>query len=554
MAITYPDLTKLDENSVNSALDFLAQRLAEHSPTLESKRGVLREIVLGLEAIFGAAIASIINNEVAKSSSLLAIEEDPAGADDEMVDRLLSNFRLTRRAGSKASGTMSIVLDALTPVTIPSGQKFTSGSLSFTADSAYAARTTEAGVVGANDRLISAISGGEYAFTIEVTADEEGSASQLVRGTSLTPVASVPHLSRAYAESDFTGGVDEQTNAELIEVLQEGLAGRNPSNRVSLNSLIRSEEDFADVVAISAIGYGDAEQQRYHSIVPVAFGGRVDVYVRTQGLPQSLKLTKTATLIEQVAPSGTNVFDGKWQFSIARDEAPGFYEIEKIVIAGESEDDGYEASETIRGLDVTEDDDADFIPDVENATEAAFSRFQTAVVKFVDTDTEANGLSVGSSAQAYDIYVKVMPKVEDLQVFLGDRERRPSAADILVKAPVPCFVSLSFEISKLSNEDAPDEDAIKTALASYVNGTGFQASLSASSLAYVIQGELSGSQAAGAISMTGRILLPNGTETTLASTISLETPDQPTDMVSYRTVCFYLDEVDIEIETTSSSG
>jgi hypothetical protein len=556
MAISYPDLSTLDESQVQAVLNFLSQRLGEYAPNLERKRGVLRDIVLQLESVFSAATAEVVNI-VNQSNSLLLLQQNPAGADPSLVDKVLGNYRITRRPGSVSKGTVTLILDSLVAVTIPSGFQFTANGVVFTADSSYAARTSAGSVVSSTDRLITALSNGTYAFNINVTAASAGSAGQIRSSSPLVPVNSFGHFVQAFASNDFTGGADAQTNAELLADLQNGMADKSPSNRLTLQAMILSL--FPSILATSVVGYGDAEQVRYHSIFPVAFGGRVDVYARTQALPATIKLSKTATLVT-VLPRG-----GVWQTAITRDEAPGFYEVAHVDPAG-AVGGGYEVTELLRGLDVSA--DGNFLPDVETTLEAAFSRFQTAVVRFVDDNTDASALTAGVSTNAYDLYVTAMPLVKDLQLALGDRSRR--SCDVLVKAPIPCFVSLSFTVTKRNGEADPPVSRVQNDLARYVNGLGFPGALNASSLSHVVSGNLASTQSVGVITMTGRLLRPGditdtdltseSSETStnsseglptieekLSSTIVLTVPTEPDYLVSANTVAFILDPSDVAI-------
>lgn len=542
MAIEVPDLTTLSDDEVQQTIDYIAQRVGEYMPTIQRRRGVVREILIHLAGVLGAAQAKVIEEKVEKASSLKKIIEDPNGADPEMVDRIISNFRVTRRPGGRARGQVTIVLSRQIPVTIPKSLKFEAGGVTFTADSAFAARTSPGSVVSPTDRLLRPVGDGGYAFTIEVTAEKEGSSGQLKRNARLVPQGLVQNFVRAYAESDFTGGVDADTNEELLTRLQEGLADRSSSNRATIDSMIRNTKEFSRVLATSVIGYGDPEQLRYHYLFPVAFGGRIDVYVRTQDVPLALKLTKTATLIEKKAAGGV------WQFSLARNEAPGFYEVRKVVVAGQDDggQTGYEVTELIRGFDLS-DDGTGLTPDIETAEEAAFTRFQTGTVRFLDTETSTDGLTVGESKKEYDVVVMVMPLVAELQTFLADRSRRPAAADVLVKAPVPCFLELNFKIYKKAGTADPDVETIKTALAAYVNNTGFDGRLSAGALAHVIHQNLPSGMTVGAIDMFGRIVRPDGKTRYVRSDETLLIPDWHEIMVTRRTVGIMLDPASISI-------
>jgi hypothetical protein len=540
MPLDIPNLLELETADVEANLDVLTERVQEFDDGIELKRGVVHDLVLHLQSILATGIEDVADR-IQRSSSLLEITEDPALADEEVVDAVLSNFRVSRTDGSAAAGTIVIVLDSLTPVTIANGAVFTAQGQTFTADSAFAARVSAAQVVTETDRLLTALGDGSYAFTIEVTATEVGTAAQLKRNVKLVPAATIPRFVTAYVQSDFSGGLDVEDNEAMLSRLQNGIAAQDLSNRGTIDALVRQHEDFEGVLALSTIGYGDTEQRRYHSIFPVAFGGRLDVYARTQALPQALAVTKTATLVSTLEAGGI------WQFSLTREDAPGFYEVGKITLASAAEDDeaGYEVQSDVRGYDLTESAAIAFTPDLESAEEAAFSRFSSAVIQFLDTDTPVGALTVGSSTQDYTVVVRVMPQIAALQELLGGRSVRHAAADLLVKAAVPCFLSLSFTIHKKSTEESPDTDALATDLAAEVNQLGFRGRLAASQLSAVIHRHLVGTQTASAIDMFGRIRYPNGTIRYLRSGELLEIPDAAEQMVSPRTVAFILDPADV---------
>lgn len=546
MPIEVPDLTTLDTAEVQQAVDLIAQRVTELMPSVETRRGVIRGIVLQLAGALTAANARVVD-EVGKAASLQRITEDPAGADPAVVDLVLSNFRVTRRPGGPGAGPVTIVLDRLVPVTVPRGARFSANGVSFLTPAAHAARTVAGSVVAPTDRLIRAVGNGEYAFTVDVEAEAVGVAGQLSRGTRLSPAGLIPGFLRAYAESDFTGGADADTNAELIARLAEGIADRTPANRTTASAMIRNEAAFALTVAVEVAGYGDPEQVRYHGVLPVAAGGRLDVYAQTQALPREVRVARTATLIERTAAGGV------WQFSLARDDAPGFYEVAKVVQAGEDDagQAGYEVTETVRGFDLSA-DGTGFLPDVTTAEEAAFTRFQTATVRFLDTDTDASVLTVGEARRDYDAIVVGLPLLAELQTFLADRGRRPPAADVLARAPVPCFLTLNFKVFKKAGEADPDLAAIAADLAAYVNGLGFVGRLAASALAAVVHGRLAAGQTTGSFDMFGRIVRPDGAVRYVRSDEALLIPDWPSKMVTARTTTFFLDPASVAVSVVTS--
>jgi hypothetical protein len=273
----------------------------------------------------------------------------------------------------------------------------------------------------------------------------------------------------------------------------------------------------------------------------VAAGGRLDVYLRSQGLPGTVRLEKTATLVDQLAAGGV------WQFGVDKDEAPGFYDVDKIVRKGSDEvaTAGYEVSSDTRTLDLTEADDTALVPDLETAEEAAYSPYQAGVIQFLDTDTDA-ALPVGSKRD-YVVVLRAMPLVGELQDFLAGRDVRPGAGDVLVRGAVPCDVRLTFKVLKRAGQADPDVAAMASALAEEVNLSGFPGQLSASTLQAVAHRFLVDGQATGSMDLWGVIRRPDGTKRQLRSTDKIVVPDESDRMVSGRTVAFFLDPGDVSI-------
>ena len=545
MPISLPDLETLDPEKVSQAHAYITQRVTEFDPTVDTKRGVIHDILTHLEGVFAAAEEEWADR-LRRSGSLLEIQADPTLADDSQVDAVLSNFRIERKPGQAATGRVVIVLSALVPSNIPAATRFSAQGRDFVTEVAFAGRTSQASVATDQDRLIRPVGDGTYAYVIDVVAAEAGSAGMLRRGTRMEPQTLIPNMLFAYSESDFTGGLNAETNAELVARLQQGLAGRDVSNRDTIAALVRNTEAFERVLALATVGYGDPEQRRYHGLFPVATGGRVDVYARTQELPQTIRLEKTAVLVDQVAGGGV------WQVPVGRDDAPGYYDFPRIVRSGADETTaGYEVTEDARTVDLTPFGTDDFLPDVVGPEEGAYSRYQAGTVRFLDPGTDP-ALAVGSTA-AYVVFARAVPQIADLQDFLSGRGVRPAAGDVLVRAPVPCDVRLSVTVFKRTGQPDPDTATIATALAAEVNRGGCVGRLAVSSLASVVHRFLADGQSTGAFDLHGVVRRPDGTKRLLRSAAAITAPDEATRGVSGRTVVFYLDPEDVTIGVTTAA-
>lgn len=282
---------------VQQSLAFISELTQEEHPSIDARFGVLHNLLL----LPGAEHAAANQEDVARyerSSSLLTINADPAAADADLVDAVLSNKGLTRQSGSLATGTITIVVSALAPVTIAVGTQFTGSGQAFVATATYAGRTSSANLESDNDRVLMPLGDGNYSFTIPIEAAAVGTASLLKKGTLLETPTVITNLVKIYATSDFAGGTNIETNAQLMVREQEGLASQTLGNRINGAALLRAQPDFENLVSLSIIGLGDGEMLRdKHSIFPGSFGGRSDWYVRTTELPPATLVTKTATLI-----------------------------------------------------------------------------------------------------------------------------------------------------------------------------------------------------------------------------------------------------------------
>jgi uncharacterized phage protein gp47/JayE len=542
MSLELPDLESLDPTAVGQVQDQLFALLAEAFPDVELRRGVVSDVVLHLAAALLTAEQTQIDL-LRQSQSLLAISENPTGADDTTVDAILSNFRVTRLGNTAATGQVTVVLSALLPVVIPKGAQFTAGTQTFSTEAAYAVRVSAATVTSPTDRVLVGIGGGNYAFTIPVVADQPGVAGMLRQGTTMVPSFPLPHFAGAFATADFAGGFDAESNADLIARLQAGVATRAWSNRASIDAMIHAQPDFERCLQVSIIGYGDGEMPRdRHTIFPVALGGRSDVYARTATLPLAVALVKQATLIA-LTPTG-----GVWQFGIDVGDAPGFYLVTRVALPAQAPDEaGFTINSDVRTLDLT---GQDWVPDIATPEEGAYSSYQAAVIQFTDDQTPTGGLTVGTSTAPYAVSVLALPQVADLQQFLGGRGVRNPAGDVLVKAPVPCFLSVSFEVRCAAlAADSVDTAAIAAAVAAKVNDLGYCGTLYTSTVAEVVGPYLPDGAALGAIDLFGRIRRPDGQYRFIRDPlhVAITVPDDPERLTTARTVCFFLDPADVAV-------
>lgn len=544
MAVEISNLSELTPADVSQNLDTLAQLLQEEFPSIDLKRGVLHDLVLYYSAIF-ATKNQVEMARLRKSLSLTEIAVDPSLADTATVDKLAANYSVIRNEGTSASGSVNIVISSRRDMTIGLGTTFIGNGKTFTPNAAYTARALSVDLIGVNDRLITERNDNNFEFAIEVTAEEVGTAPQLAKDTLLTPSTLPPNYVTAYAKDDFIGGVNYEDNEKLLAKFVNGISAKVMSSRTNMSALLA--ENYPETIADSIIGFGDAEMHRdQHSIIPASLGGRVDWYIRSDELYREYGDVITATLI---ALPGDNT--STWQISFSRDTYSGLYDVGVYPRVGEYSD-AFTILEDIRSMDLTALPEGQLIPDIATVTEAVYSRFQTVTIRFSDVLKDTSTLTIGDTAD-YVISVRVLANLADMQSLVSSRDVRNVAGDILVKAPIPCFLTLSFTITKDETQDDVDTDAIADALALFVNTYGFSKTLPASALLDVIHNGLTGRSSVSAIDIAGRIRYPDGSTQFLRSSESLVLPAVPAKMGTWRTIAFFLSPDDVGISEVAAS-
>jgi hypothetical protein len=538
MPIEISALADLDQALVDQERAVLTTMIQEQWPSIDFRRGVLSDTIGQIHAVLAAMQRTNVNRYLS-ARSLKDIQADPTLADTGVVDSLLSNWRLLRNPGGTALGYVTLVLNAPNAVTLSGGTVFqASNGLQFKTTQLFAAVASAALVRDQYDVLITPGANGTWLFTVQVQAVAIGGSYNVPKDTLVLPLTQPGSLITAYASSDFTGGADVETNDAMLLRLQQGFAAKGAGNRIILAAYLRSLPAFQLVQDMSVIGYGDPEMHRdCHSIMPIKYGGRKDWYLRSQLNLAHWLLTKTATLV-QIDNDGYGI----WQFPVAKEDAPGFYEIRNIRLPGMTNVvGGFEILSDIRGLDFTQ---PGFIPDIVGQEEGAYSAFQTATIQFRDTLTKTANLAIGTR-QAYVAEAVGMPLIATLQALVAGRDNRMD--DYLIKAPVPCFVQVGLTVYKRADEPDPDIVGIQQALANVVNGTGFIGRLYASQLTDAASTFLKNTTSMGKLDIFGRIRRPDDSTLYLRDGNVLKVTDDPARMVTASTVAFYLDPADVAV-------
>lgn len=536
-----PTIDDLDPAVVAQNEAFLVTFLQEQYPSLDLSEGrVLRNLLIRPAAQF-YSLNQLNNTNLQDSMSVIAIEANPALADPALVDAVLSNFRITRFPGALATGQITIVIANLITTPVQSGTIFAANGFTYQTTQSYVGVVDPAAITSGQQFLIVKRPDGLFAFTIPVVATAVGTLYNAKQGTRFTSAPTIAGVVDLFATADFSGGLNQETNQDLIDRFKLALSPAVFSGRANINSLL--VELFNGLQATSIIGFGDPEMLRdRHNLFNISTGGKADIYARTAMLPVGVQLTKVATLIDADKQI--------WQFGIGRDDAPGFYTVDSILPLNSTPDQGgFEIVSDVRGLDLTSTDDA-FVPQIATIVEGAYSRYQTAVVQFIDPDTDTTGLTPGTSQQSYQVTVRAMPNIADLQDVAVNRGRRNPQADYLVRAPVPAFSQVNLTVLYADPSPAPDVDAIKRAVVNRVSGLNFlMGQLPASVIYQAVQEAIAGTgtMVQAPIDIQVVIRKPSGDSIRARSADEIAVPDLPADDVTSRTTIFYMGVEDVGV-------
>lgn len=533
----------------------------EAFPTLDMSPGTaIRDLVIRIYAHLETRMQEQIDLALI-SSSLLEITKNPTAVDDLQVDRLLSNYNVSRSLGATATGRLRLFLTSSESTVISVDSEIVINNVIFKPVTTFLLLAPNAYTAAANQRLI-APSGTVYTTTIDVIAVEPGSAGNVRAGSLVAAFELAPsNFISAKADSDFIGGSDADDNVALLSKLRNGVVGKVFGGREHINAKLKNE--FSGIIDVGCVGFMDPEMRR-DLVDGVHMGGRVDLFVKSAAYPTRIQ--------EQIVPRliSFNTVDGEGLFEFFLDvtKASGLYSVESIrsllTQAG-----SYEITSDIRSLG---DSGAHYI---EDASKSAFSAFQQVKIQFVvpfegmtqawsRTDQTAptqfeflNNLQdyiQNQPTQAfYKFYIEYlrMPNLQEIQSYVDLASERSLSADMLVHAPVPVLSSLQLRLLKKSGSMNVDMPKLKSALTTEFNSYGFGEIIPGSALIHTAYQNLpDGYTIDLPIHLYGVLINPDLSKDVLFSTDALRPPMNPAKGVSPNNIAFFLESnlIDISIK------
>ena len=480
-------LSDISQEDFDSAAETVVSGIKAFNGKLDTRGGtVLRDLLVNPEAAIEAVTAGQIE-EARKSSSLKRLKEaQDAGetVDQDDVNAILSNFNIKPHSGTAARGLVKIVVaDGTVAYSVPEGAVFsTSDGHGFTVDSQVVASVADMANPGVSPTTTLYKGAAGWFFLVPVTASEVGAAGNISQGTSLTPESRVPSFVMAEAYKDFCGGSDVEPLGDIIKSIPSGLSIRGFVSKTAVEGMLRGEFDEGEhpIVAVSAVGYGNAAQRRdKHNLFGVGVGGRVDVYVRNF----TDAFTKTETLV------GIKIEDGRYFINVPKGKFPGACWIKSVsdpFSADNSED-------VLSSLSFDAERTADSSKtwhDIDSSTpyNESVESFNTVWQGFsIFLDDVPQDLENGwSDNRNFKVTAYCMPLAKEIQEFVDRDDVRSVSTDVVVRCPIVCGVSVNAVVS-YDPKNPVDEAIAKAKIRTYINNLGFVGRLTRSEIVQILK-------------------------------------------------------------------
>lgn len=483
--ITLSDISQAD---FDAAAETVVSGIKAFNGKLDTRDGtVLRDLLVNPEAAIEAVTAGQIS-EARKSSSLKRLKEaQDAGEaiDQDDVNAILSNFNIKPHSGTSARGLVKVVVaDGTVAYSVPEGAVFsTSDKHSFIVDSQVVASVAGVSNPGVSPTTTLYKGAAGWFFLVPVTASDVGAAGNISQGTSLTPESRVPSFVMAEAYKDFCGGSDVEPLGDIIKSIPSGLSIRGFVSKTAVEGMLRGEFDEGEhpIVAVSAVGYGNAAQRRdKHNLFGVGVGGRIDVYVRNF----TDAFTKTETL------AGIKIEDGRYFINVPEGKFPGACWIKSVsdpFSADNSEDVLSSLAFTAeRTADVSGTwHDIDISTPYNTAVEAFNTVWQGFGILLEDVPEDIDG-GGWSDTRNFKVTAYCMPLAKEIQDFVDRDDVRSVSTDVVVRCPIVCGVSVNAVVS-YDPKNPVDEATAKSKIRSYINNLGFVGRLTRSEIVQILK-------------------------------------------------------------------
>jgi uncharacterized phage protein gp47/JayE len=463
--------TNITQDQLATSRETLRAVLQENDPTLDlSTGGVVDSLLVDGNAL-AAANSSVEANNIVLSTQLKAIAEGTVTISDEDMDTLMSNYYIVRKEATPATGYVDFIVSENTTYSFQPGYRLRVGSILFKIPTIFFAYPIGTPGVTENDttvfinQIYDDVTGYLYRFTVPITSVETGPDGLLVTGQELIPDQGFVGLGRVVATTNFSGGTDLETNADLANRALEGLLAYTVGGPDNIQKIVSTAYNQA---TSGTVGVNDVLMTRdRNNLFNISTGSKVDVYVKSgaiasTGIYVDAVVTDYTTRTARITLTAAQSV-GAYRTSVV----PYFTSTPPIIISGDV---------TVTGISHVVATNDLFNPEMPADIDRAFSANQSIEITFTDTRQVSGptyAVSMTSNGQVisgvYSVSKEYMPGVQEAANAIYDSAARPPGLDVLVKAAVPCIVTVGVVATKPVNYNGPTAEDLSVLVANSIN-------------------------------------------------------------------------------------
>ena len=520
---------------IQDTVDRLTAFISQNYTDIETGPGsVINELLIKLAATIQNDQRNYMLS-LSQGNTFKAVTEASEDTYSAAMDLWATNFNTTRSTGIKSRGKIKIYTSEPSSYTLAEGFIFIQPvlNLEYTLSSDLRVSPTPYAPL---DELQLFEDQGLYYFIVDVVASKVGTEYQVSSGTSFTlgPTEFLNYFVKAEAYGNFSTGAAPETDKELIVKIKNNLGNTRFESAAGIANKFRTI--FPGFQSLSVCGANDPEMTRSkQNALGISTFGKVDVYVRSSLGPETKFITKLA---KKISP-------GVWQMTILNTDVPGFYNIKSITpnLVNTLVGGTLLFNPPVFGMST-------YLSNVRNnelsrKEEARFTKYQTAEVTFNYSDPD--NLPVNSYAE-FTVQISYQPNILEMQDLLLLDDNRLASADYLVKAVIPCMVSLKINLLKKRPTDTYESlnlAKLKQDIFKYINTLPFGGDLQASSIIDLCH-NYNIKRVDLPINMQGLILCPDGTSIALEDNDVLTIPYSLEKGVTPKTTAYFIDYYRIE--------
>ena len=415
----------------------------------------LRE--LGLDSSAGTALNGTV---VEPGALLLTVPEmsfqktldnlDIETAEDVYAEQLLGNYGLETQTAGPGTGFITLLTKSTEDLVIRNTLSFRSNNYLIELDRDYIGTTNY--LQGSPSIYVPLRKyNDEYYYILVKGTTATDMNSSILPGTVLTIDQATTNLEAAEVATSFATVRQSRTLDDLKEEVSNGVSAKILAGPAHIAAMLEESEEIT-VIDTSVVGMNDIAMLRdSKNIYGTSSGGYVDIYVKTAKFADTKEVLKQAT---EVSP-------GRYRVLINKDDAPGFYYVSSVSYNNITKTTDVGIFDYTFGVDLT---DAIFVPTFPEPKDGRYSSFQNCSVEF-----DYAGVAAEDTSPEFILEVSYLPTLAGVQDFVSDPDTRTPAADYVVKAAVPLFLSIELNVSYESADDRPVEYSISEVVAEAVN-------------------------------------------------------------------------------------